>query len=114
MNSGAGMPQEKFVKHLQELEGNDIDIEERKRVEEILTEEIERRRDEQSNKWNEETRKLRQVKKYQPVLCKHLVTRRDHLVETEPSPIDGVKTQDFNKQMDDAGHPRPAYNVFDK
>ena len=85
-----------------------------KHFEEISDDEIRRRCEEVQAGWDEQTERLRRVQKDQPVLCKHMVTRRDHFAETEPAPIDGVGTPEFNKQMDDAGHKRPAYSVFDK
>lgn len=82
--------------------------------EEISDEEIRRRCEEVQAGWDEQTEKLRRVQKDQPVLCRHMVTRRDHFEETEPTPIEGVGSPLFNKQMDDAGHKRSVYNVFNK
>ena len=84
-----------------------------KHFEEISADEIRRRCKEVQAGWDEQTEKLRRVQKDQPVVCTHMVTRRDHFDVTEPAPIDGVGTPEFNKQMDAAGHKRPAYNVFD-
>lgn len=86
----------------------------RKHFEEISDDEIRRRCEEVQAGWDEQTERLRRVQKNQPVLCKHMVTRRDHFDETEPAPIEGVGTPEFNKQMDAAGHKRPAFSVFDK
>ena len=85
----------------------------KKHFEEISDDEIRRRCEEVQAGWDEQTEWNRRVCKNQPVVCKHMVTRRDHFDETEPAPIEGVGAPEFNKQMDAAGHKRPAYSVFE-
>ena len=84
-----------------------------KHFEEISEDELRRRCEEVQAGWDEQTEFNRRVQKDTALTVRHILARKDHFADNGPChAIEMIGLEAFNKQMDDAGHKRPAYNVF--
>jgi len=86
-----------------------------KHFEEISQDELERRCEEVRSGWDEQTEFSRRVQKDMPLTVRHMLWTENGFADNGAmEACDMIGLENFNKKLDDAGHKRSAYNVFNK
>ena len=97
------------------LERRELKADFGKHFEEISDEEIRRRCEEVQAGWDSQTEWNRRVQKRQPLTVRHILSRKDHFADNGAcQPIEMIGLDEFNKQLDRAGHRQPATRSFNE
>ena len=84
-----------------------------KHFQEISEDELKKRCEEVQASWDEQTEWSRRVQKDIPLTVRHILSRKDHFADNGPcQPIEMIGLDEFNKQLDRAGHRQPATRSF--
>ena len=97
------------------LERRNLHADNSSHFEEISEDEIKNRCKEVQRTWDEQTEYSRRVQKDIPLTVRHILSRKDHFADNGAcQPIEMIGLDEFNKQLDRAGHRQPATRSFNE